>query len=49
VGQDLYDVAPDDRRFLTIEAAGSSAAGAGELILVQHFFEELKAKVGRTR
>ena len=47
VGQDLYDVAPDDRRFLTIEAAGSSAAGAGELILVQHFFEELKAKVGR--
>jgi len=49
VGQDLYDVAPDDRRFLTIEAAGSSAADAGELILVQHFFEELKAKVGRTR
>ena len=40
-------MAPDDRRFLTIEAAGSSAAGAGELILVQNFFEELKAKVGR--
>ena len=47
LGQDLYDVAPDDRRFLTVEAAGSAATGVGELILVQNFFEELKAKVGK--
>jgi hypothetical protein len=47
LGQDLYDVAPDDRRFLTIESAGATATGVGELILVQNLFVELKAKVAR--
>jgi serine/threonine-protein kinase len=47
LGQDLYDVAPGDRRFLTIESAGATATGVGELILVQNLFVELKAKVAR--
>ena len=39
-----YDVTPDDQRFVMIRNRG--AEEAGELIVVQNFFEELKAKVG---
>ncbi len=39
-----YDVTPDGQRFVMIRnRAGDSA---GELIVVENFFEELKAKVG---
>ncbi len=38
-----YDVTPDDQRFVMIR---SPDAEAGELIVVENFFEELKAKVG---
>ena len=41
----LYDVAPDDQRFVMLRAVGFQEAGP-ELILVENFFEELKAKVG---
>jgi len=44
-GTPLYDVAPDGR-FIVVEAADATGA-AGDVILVQNFFEELKAKVGR--
>jgi serine/threonine-protein kinase len=38
-----YDVSLDDQRFVMIRLED---AAEGELILVQNFFEELKAKVG---
>ena len=41
----FYDVTPDDQRFVMIRNRG--AEEAGELIVVENFFEELKAKVGR--
>jgi len=41
----LYDVAPDDRRFLMIR--GDVAGVATELILTQNWFEELRARTGR--
>ena len=39
-----YDVTPDDQRFVMIRNLGGT--DAGELIVVENFFEELKAKVG---
>ncbi len=39
-----YDVTPDDQRFVMIRNVG--AEEAWELIVVENFFEELKAKVG---
>ncbi len=39
-----YDVTPDDQRFVMIRNLGGQ--DAGELIVVENFFEELKAKVG---
>ncbi len=39
-----YDVTPDDQRFVMIR--NRSVEERGELILVENFFEELKAKVG---
>ena len=40
----FYDVTPDDQRFVMIRNQG--AEEASELIVVENFFEELKAKVG---
>ena len=39
-----YDVTSDDQRFVMIR--DRSNAEAGELIVVENFFEELKAQVG---
>jgi serine/threonine-protein kinase len=40
----VYDVSPDDRRFVLIRAA---TGGSGtELVVVQNWFEELKGRVG---
>ncbi len=39
-----YDVTPDDQRFVMIRDLGGQEAS--ELIVVENFFEELKAKVG---
>ncbi len=39
-----YDVTPDDQRFVMIR--NPAGEDAGELIVVENFFEELKAKVG---
>ena len=38
-----YDVTADDQRFVMIR---HRSTGGGKLILVENFFEELKAKVG---
>ncbi len=40
-----YDVTPDDQRFVMIRNLG--AEEATELIVVENYFEELKAKVGK--
>ena len=40
----FYDVNPDDERFMMIRPVGGGAQS--ELILVQNFFEELRARVG---
>jgi serine/threonine-protein kinase len=47
--QHSFDVSPDGRRFLFSRAAAGSARGdrGDELIVVQNFFAELKAKVPR--
>ena len=39
-----YDVMPDDQRFVMIQNIGEQEAT--ELIVVENFFEELKAKLG---
>ena len=39
-----YDVTADDQRFVMIRLRGGSAGDA--LVVVENFFEELKAKVG---
>jgi len=39
-----YDVSPDDQRFIMLRPVGGDAGR--ELILVQNFFEELRARVG---
>jgi serine/threonine protein kinase len=41
----LYDMAPDDRRFLMVR--GAAAAGETELILTENWFEELRARARR--
>jgi hypothetical protein len=41
----LYDVAPDDKRFLMVR--GVTAEAGTELILTENWFEELKARVRR--
>ncbi len=42
----LYDVTPDDQRFVMIRLVGGEGDNDIELIVVENFFEELKAKVG---
>jgi serine/threonine-protein kinase len=39
-----YDVTPDGERFIMVRPVGDCAQGA--LIVVENFFEELKARVG---
>jgi serine/threonine-protein kinase len=40
-----YDVAPDGERFLMIKEIGSAADAAPQIIVVENWFEELKARV----
>ena len=40
-----YDVHPDGKRLLMTRAAGAVALQRDELVIVQDFFEELRAKV----
>ena len=42
-----FDIHPDDERFLMMRLAGvESASGAGQLIVVENWFEEVKQKMG---
>ena len=40
----MYDVTPDDQQFVMIRNIGEEEAS--ELIVVENWFEELKAKMG---
>ena len=40
----MYDVTPDDQRFVMLRI-GAEVAAAAEVILVTNFFEELKRLV----
>lgn len=42
-----YDISPDDQRFILVRTVGTEEAAPAPLILVQNWFEELKARVGR--
>ena len=44
-GYPVYDVSPDDQRFLMARLSGPSNEAAVELIVVENFFEELKERV----
>jgi Tol biopolymer transport system component/tRNA A-37 threonylcarbamoyl transferase component Bud32 len=41
-----FDISPDDQRFIMARPVDASEAARAELILVENWFEELKAKVG---
>jgi Tol biopolymer transport system component len=44
----LYATTPDDKRFLMVRlAAVNQAPGAGQLVVVDNWFTELKAKMGK--
>ena len=44
----LMDISPDDRRFLMVRNVPLGAQGEEpRLVLMQNFFEELKAKMGK--
>ncbi len=43
----MYDLTPDDRRFVTIRlAVVNQAPGAGQMVVVDNWFEELRRKMG---
>ena len=41
----LFDITPDDQRFLMVREVGSDENSTNSIILVTNFFEELKARV----
>ena len=41
----IYDVSPDGQRFLVLTSANDPTARPSQLVVVQHFDEELKARV----
>ncbi len=42
----VYDVSRDDRRFVMARRVGFEDRVQGSLVIVENWFEELKAKVG---
>jgi eukaryotic-like serine/threonine-protein kinase len=49
-GVPYYDVTPDDQRFVMVRRApAQQSAGAGQLIIVENWYTELKAKMGAKR
>jgi len=43
----MYDVTPDDQRFVMIRVQGEGVQDDVQLIVVENFFEELRERVGR--
>ena len=45
-----YDLTPDDKRYVMVRlAAVNQAPGAGQLVVVDNWFEELRRKMGAAR
>ena len=42
----MYDVTPNDQRFVMTRLQAGGGRDDTQLIVVENFFEELKAKVG---
>ncbi|MFB3112403.1 MAG: hypothetical protein ACE10G_10255, partial [Gemmatimonadales bacterium] len=42
----MYDITPNDQRFVMIRVQAEAGRDDTQLIVVENFFEELKAKVG---
>ncbi len=45
-GHPMYDVSPDDQRFVMLRIGDEERAAASELILVTNWFEELRQRMG---
>ena len=47
-GFNLYDIGPDDERFLTVRVAGpgGETGGGGRFVVVVNWFEELRERMG---
>jgi len=43
----MYDITPNDQRFVMIRVQGEGVQDDVQLIVVENFFEELKERVGR--
>jgi hypothetical protein len=41
----VYDISPDDKRFVFVRA--STGSGGTELVVVEHWSDELKGRLGR--
>jgi Tol biopolymer transport system component len=41
----VYDISPDDKRFVFVRA--STGGGGTELVVVEHWFDELKGRIGK--
>ena len=42
----MYDVSPDDRRFVMLRTGGNEGAASAEVYLVTNWFEELRQRMG---
>ena len=42
----LHDISPDGRRFIALRAVGATGDDVQQLVVVENFFEDLRAKVG---
>ena len=45
-GHAMYDVSPDDRRFVMLRTGGNEGAASAEVYLVVNWFEELRQRMG---
>ncbi len=42
----MYDVSPDDRRFVMLRTGGNEGAASGGAYIVINWFEELRQRMG---
>ena len=45
-GYPMYDVSPDDQRFVMLRIGNEENSAAAELILVENWFAELRQRMG---
>jgi hypothetical protein len=44
-----FDISPDGKRFLMVKSVGSVAAGHPSIVVVSHWFDEVKARMPAQR